>query len=287
MAKTKLINKHYETLESALVDAIKPAWEGFGRSSQKTTDAEWFGSKNYETAERLAREGWPDGLKSMARNVSALSAIASVASGPSLFYDVAGSYPMAALAAAGLPESMVNFAPISERVRPIVRLMIPVMASGSYESEAFLNYGSGLVAIIDNLESNNFRVELTTFIAAERDKEKCLLSVRIKEAQEPVNLDKLSFCLSHVSYFRRIGFALMERNLSPEVWSGEYGRPRIPDAEEIESDVILLAGVQQFPWDSATLKTPEACFAAMIPVLSAQLADKFADFPPLQFHAAA
>ena len=287
MTKQKTITKHYESLESAVADSQLPAWNGNGRSSRKTTDSVWFGSENFDSAVALARDGWSDGLAKMARNISALSAVPSLVSGPSFYFDVAGAYPVAALAAAGIPESMVNFAPISERVRPIIRLMIPIMASGSYEAHEFLNYGSGFVGIVDSLEANNFRVELTTFIAAECGNEKCLISVRIKESHEPVNLEKLAFCLSHVAYFRRIGFGLMERNLSHDLWASGYGRPRIPDAEEIDSDMTLLAGVQQFPHGSATLKNPETCFSAMIPVISEQLANKFADFPPLQFASAA
>lgn len=283
---SKVITAHYETLESAVAVGFEPptpAWGDYQRES-RTHNTQWAGTKSFEAAAALARTGWPDGLKNMVKNVNSLAAAPSLERGPSFYLDTGGAYPVAALAAAGAPDCMVNFAPVTERVRPIIRLAVPVMASAMYKAEAWENYGAGLVGIIDALESADYRVELTVFISLESYGKKALFTIRVKEAQDFCDLDKLAFALCHASMFRRIGFGVMEKHLDSKTWGGTYGIPCLPDSKDLP-DMIILAGLQQFKTGGPELKSPLACFKAMLPVISEQLADRFADMPPLQFAA--
>ena len=288
---TKHTKKHFDTLEAALLESAMdscPSWPEHERESHKKNKGDFAGTPDFETAISLAKHGWPDGLARMNRNVQAVAALPSMSAAPSYSMDVAGAFPLPALAAAGDPACMFDFAPVSDRVRPIVRLMVNATVSAMYDTDEIFNYGSGLVGIIDALESGGYRVELTTATSAARDKEKCLFTVRVKEAQDSVDLDRLAFCLAHPAFFRRIMFGVMERNLSESVWGATYGRPELPDREkDLESDIILLTGVQTFAHKGPELKTPEAAFKAMLPLVNSLLMDRFGDIAPLQFGRAA
>jgi hypothetical protein len=176
---------------------------------------------------------------------------------------------------------MVSPAPLAERVRPIVRLAVSCAVSWRYEAKEIQAYGAGLLGIIDGLESAGFRCEITGGFYFRSGDEKALFTITLKEAQDPLDLDRIAFCLCHAAFLRRIGFGIMESCLSAKVWEGTYGSPRTPDKTELE-DFIKLAGPQQFSAGGPELKSPLSAFKAMLPIISEQLANRFADFPPLQ-----
>jgi hypothetical protein len=286
--------KHYDTLEAALQESALdscPSWDFKKRSGHKTSAhySEFTGTSNHAEAVKLARFGWPEGLARMNRNVAAVASLPALSRAPSYTMDVAGAFPLAALAAAGDPACMFDFAPVSDRVRPIVRLYVNTTASHYYTESEIFNYGSGLVGIIDALESDGYRVELTTVTSAvAHNNDRCLFTVRIKDAQDSVDLDRMAFCLAHPSFFRRIMFGVMEQNLPESIWESNYGVPDLPDREKhLGGDVILLTGVQSLGHGKPELKTPEAAFKAMIPLINAALLDRFGDVAPLQFGKAA
>ena len=280
---SKNIVKHWDSLGAALAVAQGPAGPDWGTASRQSQsiDKDFSGVGSMAEAVTLAQHGWEAGRKSMVQNLESLSAAPSLARGPAYSLDVAGAYPVPALAACGDPLSMVSPAPMSERVRPIIRLAVSCAVSWRYDAKEIQAYGAGLLGIIDALESADFRCELTGGFYFNSGNEKAMFTITLKEAQDPLDLDRLAFCLCHAAFLRRIGFGLMESCLNGSRWGGSYGTPRIPDESELK-DHIKLAGPQQFKAGGPELKSPLSAFQAMVPVLSAQLVDRFADFPPLQ-----
>ena len=288
MTKHKTIVKHWDSLAEAIATAEGPAgplWGDAKRSSREGSE-DFTGTKSLEQAVGLAREGWPAGLKNMVRNVAALAAAPSLARGPAFSYDVGGAYPMASLAAAGDPACMVNLAPVNDRHRPIIRLAVSAAFSWRYEPFEVENYGAGLVGIIDALEAADFRVEVNLAFSFEADGEKALFTVKVKDAGEALDLERMSFCLCHASMFRRIGFGLMESCLNSKRWASSYGVMRALKQDEMP-ELLPLAGPTTFASGSKELKTALAAYEAMLPIISTQLTDRWADFPPLAFEGAA
>ena len=275
--------KHFDTIDALLNEALLPTpWKGGeeSRHSRKDSDLEWYGNATFGNAVNMARTGWSDGLKSLQKNIESLAVNQSLAKSPAFYYDIAGAYPVPALAAAGIPENMVSFAPVSERARPIVRLVVALSVSCFFNARDFQNYGAGLVSIIDALESNDCRVELTIATSGQREKETSLFSVTVKEAQDSLDLDRIAFCLSHIAFYRRIFFGIYERIL-PEAWSDGYGRPRNITKADIDSGVVIIPSAQTIGGDN--LKTPESAFKALLPAVSALLADHDAAIPEIIF----
>ena len=287
MTQAKII-KHWDSLSEALNAAYGPAGPLWGDAKRQSIfgDKEFTGTESIEQAVSLARHGWPDGLKNMARNVAALAAAPSLARGPAFSFDVGGAYPMAALASAGDPACMVNLAPTNERARPIIRLGVAASFSWRYETKEVENYGAGLVGIIDALEAADYRVEVNLAFSFQSEGEKALFTIKVKDSGDAIDLDRLAFCLCHASMLRRICFGLMESCLNSKRWAVAYGTPRALAQDEMP-DFLPLAGVMTFKAGARELKSPKAAFEAMMPIISTQLTDRWADFPPLAFEGAA
>lgn len=283
-----MANRHnftFDSVESFVREASKgpgPDWKS-ARSSH-SEGAGFSGTASFEEAASLALAGWPEGRARMVRGVEAVASSPAFERAAALFFDVAGAYPVAALAAAGVPECMVSPAPVSERARPIVRLAVSGSVSYNYGADEIFAYGAALLGVIDALESAEFRVELSVIFPAEKRGHKVATSVRVKDAPDALDLDRAAFCLAHAATLRRLVFGVMEANLSSETFYPGYGAPRTPERGfDGDEGVVFLPGPQQFAAGSPQLKTPESAFAALAPSVLELLRDRYAEFPPLQF----
>lgn len=287
--KSKHIRRDFESMSEFVAQcALPPSRSWAGRSFDSETGAPSFTmSDSFDHAMTLAREGWPSGRERMVRANAMAASAGAVLSGPAYTLDVGGAYPVASLAAAGDPACMVSFAPSNERVRPIVRLLVNGSVSARYMANEIFNYGAALSSIIDGLEQNDVRCEITVCFPGEAGGSKMSCNVRIKEAGEPLNLDTLAFAIAHPSMLRRLTFRFVEQNCNPEHYGYGYGRPRKPEyGVDADPDMTMLAGPQMFPTGSRQLSSPENAFKAMAPVIMAQLADRYTTFPDLCFEAA-
>lgn len=276
----------FETIEQLLAAAAAPStWES--RDSRKTSAdvCDFAGSRSFEEATTLLRDGWPEGLKKMRVALDQVSA-SNTASGPTPSYmlDVAGAYPVAAVAASGDPLCMVAPAPISERARPIIKLISSVATGAWATADQIFNYGAGLVATIDALESHGFSVDLTSCRAVTKDRDRATILTKIKGAGEALDLERLAFCLGHASYNRRVHFGVLEARF-PNIYRFSYGSPQLPErGTEIDADCIILPPCSSI--DADQLVTPEKAFAAIADKVLPLLQDRFAAVPPIITRAA-
>lgn len=285
----KIHNFTFDSVESFVREAQRGA-DGEGSAwtaprQSKGGSRDFTKTATFAEAAGLARHGWPDGRGRMVRGVEAVAASPAFERAAAILMDVAGAYPVAALAAAGDPACMVSLAPVSERARPIVRIAVSGSVSYNYSADEIFHYGAALLGVIDALETAEFRVELSViFPAKARNGDKSAVSVRIKDAPDALDLDRAAFCLAHASTLRRLVFGVIEANLSSEIWGYGYGTPRNPEhGVDGDDGVVFLPGPQQFGAGSPQLRTPEAAFAALAPSVLELLRDRHADFPPLIF----
>lgn len=276
----------FETVE-ALIKASQGPSSWASRDSRSLSDSmvEFSGTACFEDAVSLASQGWADGLRKMRLALDAVTA-SSTALGPAPAYllDVAGAYPMPAIAAAGDVFCMVNPAPVSDRVRPIIKLASSVATGAQATAAQIFNYGAGLVAIIDALETQGFSVELTSLRVVSWGDNRATIKTQVKGAGEAADLERLAFCLGHASYNRRIHFGVLEA-LFPSSYRTSYGSPKLPEhGRDVESDVCILPPVTSFDLD--LLNTPVSAFEVMAPKVTELLADRFASMPPIISRAA-
>jgi len=281
---------NFDSMDAFVAEARKGA-AGSGTAwqapRQSTGGSESFTkTASFDAAARLAITGWEDGRARMVRGVAAVASAPSIDRAPAMFFDVAGAYPVAALAAAGEPGCMVNFAPVSDRARPVIRIAVSGSVSYMYGADEIFAYGAALLGLVDSLESADFRVELTVIFPAKASggESKLAMGVMIKRAEDGIDLDRAAFALAHASTLRRLVFGVMEANLPSSVWGGGYGVPRKPE-HGLDGDdaTVFLPGPQQFAAGSPALRSPVAAFEALLPAALELLRDRYAEFPALQF----
>lgn len=278
------LNEHYETLGEFIAAAERaPLNSEKASRSTSSTSTEWTGTSSFEEAVKLARHGWPEGRRKL---VSALAqAQAAPRVSPAMVMDVAGAYPVAALAAAGDPCSMVDLSPVEDRVRPIVRLVIQRGGSSAYSASEFTNYGAAVLSYVEGLEAAGFRCEIVASFAADLRELHHMLSVTVKRAEEPIEMDRMAYVLTHASFFRRIAFAVKESTPGVhEALGSSYGHSRSPEAGvETDPDQIIVPGVNMAPPGSAALKSAKAALEMFGPMIEVQLQNKGLQPPPLAF----
>lgn len=276
---------HFESLGDFLAAASGPGHERAMSSKREGRgEIEFSGTRTFEEAMALVRNGWPEGRKRLMQAIA--SAQASPTFTQSVTMDVAGAYPIAALAAAGDPCSMVDLAPVEDRVRPVVRLLIQRAASAAYETSEFENYGAAVMSYVDGLEQAGFRCEITICFASDLHEDgDQFMTVIVKRAEEPIEIDRMAFVMVHPAMFRRIGFAVYENTpgLCDALSRQAYGYSRNPRAEEAEPGQVIIPGVNSVKPGSPHLKTAAAALAHMGPVIEAQLRQAGVEPPPQAF----
>lgn len=270
--KTQYKN-HFSSLGEFLAAASRPALAGATSSKREgRSEVEFSGTRTFDEAMSLAERGWPEGRKNIMAAIA--TAQTSMTFTPALTMDVAGAYPIAALAAAGDPCSMVDLAPTEDRVRPIVRLLIQRAGSAAYEVSEFTNYGAAVLSYIEGLEAAGFRCEITVAFCSDlREDGDQITTVVVKRAEETMEYDRMAYVMTHPAFFRRICFSVMEstEGLCNTLSRQSYGFSRNPKAEEFDHDQILVPGVNMVKPGSAHLRSVDACLQHVGPMIEAQL----------------
>jgi hypothetical protein len=274
---------HFESLGDFLKTSQQPSLSSANSSKSEGREGEEFtGVRTFADAIQMAERGWPEGRKKLMTAMAAAQSTPSFT--PSIVMDVAGAYPIAALAAAGDPCSMVDLAPVEDRVRPIVRLLIQRAGSSAYSTNEFMSYGAAIMSYVEGLEGAGWRCEITICFASNlQDDGENFVTALVKRAEEPIELDRMAFVMVHPAFFRRICFAVYEaiEGLSHVLNKHGYGYSRNPRADEAERGQCIIPGINSIKPGNAALKSPAACLAHIGPVIEEQLRQAGVE-PPAQ-----
>ena len=281
-SRKKFIRHEYRDIEHAIeVGKRESVWVCSDDQSRSGSFG-FTGTDSWEQTVGLATDGWPEGRELLADAV-AIAMSAAQSNQPSVTYDVAGSYPIAAIAAAQDPDCMMNIDPWTMRQMPIVKVEYNAGNHCGYETSEMSNFGAALLTILNCIELAGSRVEVVAnFTAGASGNVKRTFAVRLKEAEQQFDLDAMAFCVCHPSFLRRVLFALYEQQAEMETkYSGGYGYPQEAPRDSIPSDVIYIQGLQQYSAGSKELATPENALKAFLPVIQKALLDRHAEWPPL------
>jgi hypothetical protein len=230
------------------------------QSITKGRSGGFHATENYGEALELLRHGWAEGLRKIA--VSLAANPPAVAPQPVTRYDVAGFRPHVQRYIAGDPFCMVARGEDNDH-KPTVRLMVNGFLSSGNTKTQRLNQGMGLVQLVDQLERQGRRVELVIYFYGSSWSRVAPYDIRItvKEAGEPVELDRIAFAFMHVDFFRRIGFGLIERFYDQKKDFGSYGSPADVDVKTLDADTVLIPCMNLFT--STEYATPAAALATL------------------------
>lgn len=199
-----------------------------GNSRKRESRGGWYGTSDFSETMKLARDGWAEGREAVeAAIVHFSSVIGSKARRTVLAHEVAGSSPDVAAFLCGDPENMFAREYIeTETVGKIIRLVVNGTASAGIDSKEIIKRGALIVALVDSLEMSGFSVEVILTFHGKDAGVSTEQIITVKSAGDPVEIDRLAFCIAHPSCFRRLGFSCWEHDplyMAKHYRSG-YGR---------------------------------------------------------------
>ena len=142
---------------------------------------------------------------------------------PSNYYY--GHAPNVPAAIIGLPKAMRRITNVPQKVKTI-KFFYNNVANSSTKKEILEKAGACVLKLVQLAEVNGYRVEfdLIDYLAV-KDSYNAICTINLKQYGQPLDILKLSFPLTSVSMFRRLGFRWLETmpTLKGD-WSFSYGR---------------------------------------------------------------
>ena len=208
------MRKVFQSLNDLIAhnEANKSKWDS---SSQRTKITKGFdqGTKTYDEAVAAAGTGWRHGADRVAKLRASLDAVVqrmTVANSAQMIYGVEGEWVDIGRIATGEPECCGSWHDQGEGAsQKVVKIIANVAVSCGVSAEVIFARGAATLAAVDLLESLGFRCELWASKGCSGNKNSEFHTL-VKEASQPVELDRLAFCLCHPAMLRRLYFATME-----------------------------------------------------------------------------
>lgn len=178
------------------------------KASKDTIEARvsWAGGTRKQAIE-LALHGWPDGARRVKHDAEAYSITGLGESIVKTRADVSGSYVDVGAYVEGVPECMVEFEADQRQAR-FARIVFVGCYSEGASADAIFKRGAVIAALVDGLETQGVRCEVEAQVnvrGGARDAyHEHRVSVCIKSAHEPLNMDTLIYAAGHPTFWRQL-----------------------------------------------------------------------------------
>ena len=185
-------------------------WECNSRPARKREDKDFTGCESFEEAQELLLHGYNESVDRMIKTVNALQKSGEKTK-TVRFADVCGYAPIVPNAIIGLPCSMMNQKKQQVKAR-VVTLVYDVNCAWYVTTQELLDYGCRVINCALNLERAGYRVKIdiaSTF--NEEGKRQYIMRVPLKNEDQPINIKRVSFGMSHAAMLRYLAFDWAER----------------------------------------------------------------------------
>lgn len=221
-------------------------------STQRTMGESWdLGASHADTVAMITK-GWEEGTRQL-RDLSRENFA------PVAYHDVArskltavqgGGRPVPALVSQGSPlcYQRMQMRPTQQRV---IKLWISVGARARVSAQTLMSRGVAALAAIEAYEAKGIRVEVTAATNAHDGSHRMLTTVRIKEAGERLQKQRVAFPIAHPAFFRRMIFGVRERRGDAVARFSDYGVTPGDAPDELPADAT---------WIALNGETPRACY---------------------------
>lgn len=208
--------------------------------SSHASDSGFRQTESFDAALAIARFGWPEGARCVQdiRERIEDKLLTRIVK-QTTQYDVSGSFVDVGRFCSGDPEHMVEFSEQEAHGLKTIRIAFNAGYAAVTTEEQINLWGAAIVALVDSFEHAGTRVELDAIVHLNG----CGASemyhlINVKQAHDPLDIDRLSFIAAHPSFLRRIVFGVMEgmseherREMNVGVGGG-YGYCRTTPAAE-------------------------------------------------------
>lgn len=237
----------------------RPITDSRFHDESKASFGNWEGVKTYDEALGYLRNGYQPTVDKLREKTKITDPGQKRISFQN---NIVGSAPVVPLALRGVPNCMVDTKMKQIKCKVIDVYYDMTCSCGTSSSDIIANGQKVLGAILD-LESQGYRINLYAVQSYNDSISSDILAVKIKSSNQPLDLKRMSFPLTHTAFFRVIGFDWYSRFPKGKYRSG-YGRALGDELnpEELEEfcrkmfgfNAILLAGSEILRKSEAHIK---------------------------------
>ena len=170
--------------------------------SSKTRDKKFTGTKSFEEAVELMKNGWDEGAKNLEGKLQAKLKTLKPKTTQRSKYDVVGGNCSVPRYLQGVPTNMVNKKPVVQKTK-VVTINKSIAYNAFVTTEQIIEESIKALIIVYEIEAAGTRVNLNIIVESREGNEIAAFTVRIKSANERLNVSKLAFPLVHPSMLRR------------------------------------------------------------------------------------
>ena len=185
--------------------------------SHTGTEESFHGTATFGEAVELATKGWPEGADRIAKLRATLESVVQktvTAKSSRLEWAESGDFLDVGRVLSGEPEAFGSYveSDATHGTARVIKIVGNVSARGGVKSESIFSAGAAVAAAVDVLELLGHRVELWLGSGSlhRSTDEKLTVLVKVKEASQPLDLDRVAFVLAHNASLRRLFFSVEE-----------------------------------------------------------------------------
>jgi hypothetical protein len=226
------------------LDDTPRKWLASNSLGDSFDDFKFRGTRTMSEANDLARNGWPEGRKAMSESLSDQIARVKMDRMPRRWHDVAGAYPDVQAAIAGDPLNMISIGDDERAARPTIDILVNISCASAVSRESITLRGAAILSWVDALESAEYRVQVTGHATTKCDN-RALSSafIVLKRAQDPMDIDRLAYTMTHPSMLRR--HICHFRECTPRGYeSRAYGLPVNLTAQTIPDNALYFPKIE-------------------------------------------
>lgn len=201
-------------------------FEGRTLSSKiKSATRESFsGTSSYEEALDLMTYGWHQEAEILTKALK--NKKVNTHERKKMEYNIVGFQASVPRYLQGIPTNMYNQKSVKQKQK-IISLVKNCSYPARVEADDIRKMNINMLHLLKTLESNGYKVNLDYLEAASGSKQTLAIRIRLKTANERLNISKLAFPLCHPSMLRRLILRFTE--VTPELtdysFLGGYGKP--------------------------------------------------------------
>jgi hypothetical protein len=242
---------------SSFADFVRQAENGqpstrHGRTSRATDRDSWAGGSWAECL-GLAKSGWEAGAQRVARMAAPLlEQVSSRMLKPEILLDIEGDAIDVGTYLTGNPEPFLHWTDTeieAERAGKFVHIVCSVSASSYFTTEQLFSKGAAVAILIDALEMSGRRVivDVCMSVNGANHSDNFTLTVRVKNAPDPLNMENIALACAHSGMLRRLVFSVEEcqprevREAFRFFEHGTYGYPTDDPINESSADIYIGA----------------------------------------------
>ena len=174
----------------------------FQDKSRESFDS-WEGVKTYEECLNYLSNGYQPTVEKLKESIK--PNVKGESKRISFKNDMVGGMPIVPLAMMGIPTSMVNttIKPIKAKV---IDIYYDITCASRISSKEIIEAGQKLLATIMRFEQQGYKFNLYAVQTYSDDSSCDMLTIKVKSSSQPLDLKRMSYTLTHTSFFRVLGF---------------------------------------------------------------------------------